>query len=146
MRINDHLTPQWKVQFIHKFEQAPYNKKLGVKVDDVAFGKCRMRLEYAEDNITTADITHGGAIAGLIDCAATAAAWSTIAAPESYRGITINLTLNYIASGRGSLFADAVILKQGKTITYIDCTVEDSNANLVSKSLITYKLSKFTPK
>ena len=102
-----------------------------------------MRLDHSESNTTLPDRIHGGAILALIDCAATAAAWTTIDRPEKYRGTTVGLTANFIAPGRtSSLTADAHIVRQGRTLTHLECMVSDADGETVAKSLVTYKLSR----
>lgn len=137
------MAPELVAVYTDRFENAPFNKKLGVKVEAFERQHAVLSMEYVPENTTVKDIVHGGAIAALVDCAATAAAWSTIDDPLAYRGITIDLTLNYLASAHAcTLMADAKILKQGKTVTYLEVTVTGQNGESVSKSLVTYKLSK----
>ena len=137
------LTPEHVAALKERFENAPFNKKLCVAGEIFEKNRAVLRMDFREDHVTVGDIVHGGAILGLIDCAATAAAWTTVSDPQDYRGITVDLTGNFIASARGeSLRADARILKQGKTLTYLECEVTNEADELVSKSLITYKLTK----
>lgn len=140
------LPEEMAANLADRFENAPFNKKLGVKGVLFERGRAVLALDFADENITVSDIVHGGAIAGLVDCAATAAAWTTIDNPTEYNGITIDLTLNFIASARSSAIqADAYIIRQGRSITYLECTVTDTDGQVISKSLVTYKLSKIRP-
>ena len=137
------LSEEHAAQLKHRFENAPYNKKLGVIGERFERGRAVLSMEFVEENVTIGNIVHGGAILGLVDCAATAAAWTTVTDPTDYRGITVDLTGNFISSGRGeALVADARIIKQGSTLTYLECEVTNEAKEVVSKSLITYKLSK----
>ena len=128
-----------------QFEASPFGKKLGIIGETFEEGRAVIRLDFQEENTTFADVVHGGAILALIDTAATAAAWTTVDDPFNYRGVTVDVMGNFIASGRGeALRADARIIKQGGTLTYLECTVINESDEVVSKGLITYKLSKIT--
>lgn len=129
-----------------RFEASPFNRKLGVRGECFEVGRAVLRLDFATENTTVADIVHGGAIAALVDCAATAAAWTTVDDPPSHRGITVDLALNFIASGRSAaLLADARVIRRGRSITYLECTVTNEEGEVVSKALVTYKLSRIAP-
>src|SRR5690554_5522970 len=69
---------------------APYGRRLGVVLEElVEPDRVRIRLPYTEDNTTIADVVHGGAIASLVDVAATAACWASPRVAPGARGTTI---------------------------------------------------------
>ncbi len=130
-------------EFLREFDNAPFHRKLGAVGTTFERGRAVMRLDHSESNTTLPDRIHGGAILALIDCAATAAAWTTIDKPEDYQGTTVGLTTNFIAPGRSqALSADARIVRQGRTLTHLECVVTDADGGTVAKALITYKLSR----
>jgi acyl-coenzyme A thioesterase PaaI-like protein len=47
-------------------------------------------------------MVHGGAIATLADLTAMAAAWCGAHAPESLRGVTVSMVLDYLAPARAT--------------------------------------------
>jgi uncharacterized protein (TIGR00369 family) len=125
------------------FENAPFNRKLGVEGVLFEPGRAVLKMPFTPENTTIADVVHGGAILALADMAATAAAWTTVEEPAKHRGITADLSLSFIAAGRSqTLSADARIIKQGRSLTYLEVTVFDEAEEVVAKSLVTYKLSR----
>lgn len=138
------LDPQRAEMMRARFEEAPFNSKLAVRGDKFELGRAVLSIDYAEENTTVVDIVHGGAIAGLIDCAATAAAWTTVEDTAPMRGITIGLVVNYVAAARSTaIYADARIVRQGRSITHVDCVVRDDGDSIVATSSVIYKLSGF---
>ena len=125
------------------FENAPFGKKVGIEGVLFEPGRAVLRMPFQPENTTIADVVHGGAILALADMAATAAAWTRIEEPAKHRGTTADLSLNFISAGRSqALSADARIIKQGRSLTYLEVTVFDEAEEIVAKSLVTYKLSR----
>lgn len=126
-----------------QFEGSPFSRKLGVEAVRFEQDRAVLRLPYSEANTTVADVVHGGAILTLADIAATAAAWTGVPNALEYRGITVDLSLMFIAAGRAqALTADARVVRRGGTLTFLEVTVTDEGAEIVAKALATYKLSK----
>ena len=102
----------------------------------------RLRLPYVEALTTIGDMVHGGAIASLVDVAATAACWAHPGLDATSRGTTIGLTLNFLNAGRGQdLVAAADVIQRGKSIVVCDVTVSGADATVVARALVTYKLA-----
>ncbi len=80
---------------------------------------------------------HGGVLALLVDTAGGLAAF--LAAPMDARVVTIEMKINFMeAVERGVLTADAIVLRQGRTVSVVDCSVTDEDDLLVSKALMTF--------
>lgn len=74
--------------------------------------KCEIRIPVNGLTNNSLNIVHGGVTATVLDSAMGSAAYS--AAPEGYAVVTSNLTVHYIAPGKGSeLTAKARVLHQG---------------------------------
>src|SRR5690606_7617407 len=56
---------------------SPFARKLGIACESVAPDRVAMRLPWTPEHVTIGDLVHGGAIAALVDAAATGAAWAT---------------------------------------------------------------------
>src|ERR1043165_4695000 len=80
---------------------SPYARLLGIVADAVEVDRVRFRLPYREAVTTIGDVVHGGAIASLVDVAATAACWANPAVDGNARGTTIGFAINYLNAGRG---------------------------------------------
>jgi uncharacterized protein (TIGR00369 family) len=120
---------------------SPYGKQLGVVTESVEVDRVRLRLPYREALTTIGDLVHGGAIASLVDVAATAACWASPTVDPSARGTTIGFTVNYLNAGRGQdLVATAEVVQRGKSIVICEVSVRGGDL-LVARALVTYKLS-----
>jgi uncharacterized protein (TIGR00369 family) len=120
---------------------SPYGKHLGIVTEAVEADRVRLRLPYRDAMTTIGDMVHGGAIASLVDVAATAACWASPTVDPSARGTTIGLTLNYLNAGRGTdLVATAEVIQRGRSISVCEVTVRGGETT-VARALVTYKLS-----
>jgi uncharacterized protein (TIGR00369 family) len=121
---------------------SPYGRLLGVASEVVEVDHVRLRLPYREALTTIADMIHGGAIASLVDVAATAACWASPTVDPSARGTTIGFAINYLNAGRGQdLVADATVIQRGKSIVVCEVDVRGADGAAVARATVTYKLS-----
>lgn len=120
---------------------SPYGRLLGVTLEHIEPDLVHVRLPFRDDVVTIGDLVHGGAISGLIDIAATAAAWSGASPGGSPRGTTVGFSVNFLAAARGQdLVAVARIIRRGKTLSVCDVEVRDGSGEAVARALVTYKL------
>ncbi len=122
--------------------RSPYGKLLGLALDSAEPDRVQVRLPYRLDVTTLGDTVHGGAIAGLVDAAATAAFWAHPDASPKARGTTIGFSINFVSAGRGQdLVADARVRRRGREICTGEVSVKDAAGREVAVALVTYKLS-----
>jgi uncharacterized protein (TIGR00369 family) len=115
---------------------------LGVVAEAIEVDRVRIRLPYRDAVTTIGDMVHGGAIAGLVDVAATAACWASPTVDPSARGTTIGFTINYLNAGRGQdVTATADVVQRGKSIVIAEVSVRAADQTLVARAIVTYKLS-----
>ncbi len=101
-----------------------------------------VRLPYRSDVTTLGDTVHGGAIASLVDVAATAAFWAKSGLGAGARGTTIGISLSFLSAGRGSdVLADARVRRRGREICNGEVVVRDAKGAEVAQAIVTYKLS-----
>jgi uncharacterized protein (TIGR00369 family) len=122
---------------------SPYGKLLGVVSEAIEPDHVRVRLPYREAVTTIGDMVHGGAIASLVDVAATAACWASPSVDPTTRGTTIGFSINYLNAGRGrDLVATADVLQRGTAISVVQVVVRDAGGDVeVARATVTYKLS-----
>lgn len=121
---------------------APFARVLGVVVDRIDVDRVRLTLPYRDDVTTIGDLVHGGAIAGLVDVAATAACWASPDLDPNARGTTIGFAINYLNAGRAQdLIADAEVIQRGRAISVADVHVRSADGTLVARATVTYKLN-----
>jgi uncharacterized protein (TIGR00369 family) len=120
---------------------SPYVSHLGMRLTTLQPGLAVLTLPFTEALVTVGGVVHGGAIASLIDTAATAAAWSDVEAPTNGRGATVSLTVSYLAAATGEdLTATARVLRRGRSLVYLDVDVTGASGQAIAKGLATYKL------
>ncbi len=120
---------------------SPYVRHLGMQLISLEKDQATLSLPFTESIITVGTTVHGGAIASLIDMAATVAAWSGAEVTASTRGTTVALTVNYLAAAqKEDIQATARVLRRGRSLTYLDVEVRSTSGTLVAKGLVTYKL------
>lgn len=122
--------------------QSPYGRLLGLRGDSVEADRVRVRLPFRPDVTTLGEMVHGGAIASLVDVAATAAAWASPRASLGARGSTVGFSLSFLAPALGKdLVADARVVQRGGTLCICEVAVEDDAGRDVARALVTYRLS-----
>jgi uncharacterized protein (TIGR00369 family) len=121
---------------------SPYGKLLGIVSEAIEADRVRVRLPYREAVTTIGDMVHGGAIASLVDLAATAACWASPTVDPTSRGTTIGFSINYLNAGRGQdLVATAEVIQRGKAIVVCQVSVRDGAGIEAARATVTYKLS-----
>jgi uncharacterized protein (TIGR00369 family) len=134
--------PQSGADLMRQFLPAsPYVAHLGMRLDEIQPGRAILSLPFSEHVVTIGSTVHGGAIASLIDTAAMVAAWSGSAVPETMRGTTVGLSISYLApANQEDIRAIATVLRQGRSLAYLDVEVRAASGTLVAKGLVTYKI------
>lgn len=122
--------------------RSPYGALLGLRSEALEPDRVRLRLPFRPDVTTIGEMVHGGAIASLVDVAATAAAWASPRASLGARGSTVGFSLSFLAPGLGKdLVADARVVQRGSTLCICEVAVSDDAGRDVARALVTYRLS-----
>lgn len=121
--------------------QSPFVAKLGIVPERLDGDEVRLRLPWDESNVTVGDMVHGGAIAGLADVAVMAAAWAQAAVPESLRGVTTSMSMQFLTPARAcDVVAIGRVLRRGRTLVNCDVDVLTADGEAVAKAIATYKI------
>ena len=119
---------------------SPFAATLGIAVDSLEPDLAVLVMPFKQELVTIGDVVHGGALSTLVDTAAMAAAWCTDDIPETPRGTTVALSVNFVAAARAAdLRATAQVVKRGGSLCHCQVDVSDGS-KLVAKGLVTYKL------
>src|SRR6201982_4244901 len=103
MRKHGRMTTQSGRDVIAQFiPQSPFAAKLGIVADQLRDDEVRLRLPWDPSNVTIGDMVHGGAIATLADLTVMAAPLCGPAAPPELRGVTVSMTLDFMAPARAT--------------------------------------------
>ena len=120
---------------------SPYVKHLGYALESIEADRAVLKMPFAETLVTAGSTVHGGALASLIDSAATAAAWSGAELPEGGRASTVDMSVNYLAPANGQdLTAEAHVLRRGRSLVHCDVDVRAADGVPVAKGVVVYKI------
>ncbi|MEM9356140.1 MAG: PaaI family thioesterase [Pseudomonadota bacterium] len=120
----------------------PFASHVGMSVEEAEVDRVVIRMRGADHIMNGVGIAHGGALATLIDTAATAAAWASSDVKPTTRGTTVALTINFLSGApQSDLLAEGRVLSRGGTLTIIDVTARTADGNqTIAKAQVTYKL------
>lgn len=99
-------------------EAIPFNRHLGITLEEARMGYALLKLPYADQLIGNPLIPalHGGVIAALIDTTGGAAAMTCLASLED-RLATIDMRVDYLLPGKPQeLFAEAKVIRNGNRL------------------------------
>jgi uncharacterized protein (TIGR00369 family) len=121
--------------------QSPFVAKLGIIADQLADDEVRLRLPWDPSNVTVDDMVHGGAIATLADLTVMAAAWCGAQAPPEFRGVTVSMTVDFMAPARATdVIGVGRALRRGRSLVNCEAEIVDPEGRLLAKALATYKV------
>ena len=112
---------------------------LGFQLVKAEHGRAVIRMPVLDLHKQIHQVVHGGVVAMLAD---TAAGFATfLGQPEGTRTATIEMKINFLeAVEHGAITADARVIRQGRTVSVVDCDVTDSDGRLVGKALLTFAI------
>lgn len=118
----------------------PFREVIGVKVVEAGGGRALLRMPASETTLNALGIVHGGALCTLADAAFGTALRSALRPGDVTA--TIEMKVNFIAPGRGDLFARAEVLHLGGTTAVLEAEIRDIDRNLVAKALSTFHIKR----
>jgi uncharacterized protein (TIGR00369 family) len=129
---------QTRSEIMRRFLPAsPLPTKLGIRLDALEPERAELSMPFDPENVTLADVVHGGAIAALIDTAGMAVTWSDDAVPESLEGSTISMSVEYVAAARGQdLRAVATTIRRTRALVFSEVAVTEPDGRLVARGSV----------
>jgi uncharacterized protein (TIGR00369 family) len=122
-------------------EVSPFGLHVGLRLTRLERDRVEVLMPAGPHLPTLGDVVHGGAISTLVDTAATVVAWSGADVPDSARGATVALTVNFMTAGRGDLTAVARVVRRGRSLCFCQVDVTDGAGAVVATGLATYQLT-----
>ena len=110
-------------------------KVTGVEIEkvDKHYAICKMKIE--DKHYNARNLVMGGAIFTLADLTFAVAATS---GEMKVDVVTVSSSINYINRAKGdTLFAEALCVKDGRTICVYDVMIKDNLGNKIAKAVIT---------
>lgn len=97
-----------------------------------------LRLRVKPYHLQVYEVVHGGVIAALADTAGGLTTY--MSGPRGARVATIEMKINFLeAVERGTVRAEARLLRRGRNFAVVECDVRDST-RLVAKALMTFSI------
>jgi uncharacterized protein (TIGR00369 family) len=122
-------------------KHSPFALHVGLRLREIEPDHAVLEMPFSEELATYGEVVHGGAIGTLVDTAATAASWAGAEMPETPRGATISLTVNYVRAATGQdVVADARVVRRGRSLCFCDVRVTDAEDRLVAHGVVTYRV------
>ena len=114
----------------------PIARLLGFVVKSIEPGHAVFEMEVDERHHNPMGTLHGGVYCDLADAAMGFAYAATLGEGETFT--TVELKINFLRAVRkGTLIAEATVVKAGTTLGYIECDVKDQTGRLVARAAST---------
>ena len=120
-------------------KKIPFLGLLKIATDELGHGTARLSLPVEPQFTNSMGAVHGGVIMSLLDVALCTAARTLH--PESQGVITINLSTSFIGAGSGDrLLAEARVLKDGRSMSFVEGEAKNADGSLVAKAVGTVRV------
>jgi uncharacterized protein (TIGR00369 family) len=114
----------------------PISRLLGFIIKAIEPGHAVFEMQADERHHNPMGTLHGGIYCDLADAAMGYAYAATLAEGESFT--TVELKINFLRSvRRGTLTAEARVVKAGSTLGYVECDVKDEAGKLIARAAST---------
>ena len=129
-----------RLQFTRDYQKKiPFVAHLKILTESLGDGTARLSLPIETHLTNSLGTVHGGVIMSLLDVALCTAARTLH--PESMGVVTIDLATTFIDGGRGArLLADARVLKDTKSMTFVEAEAKNEDGGIVAKALATVRV------
>jgi uncharacterized protein (TIGR00369 family) len=106
---------------------------MGIKIIDYSEGEAILEMDIDARFWNPMGIAHGGVFCDLADAAFGVTFFSTLNDGEAFT--TINLQINFLKSiKKGKITAKAKMVRRGKRVGFMECTISDSAGNLLASA------------
>ncbi len=123
----------------------PIAQLLGIKLLKCRDGMSTLSMRVHSAHHNPLGTLHGGVLCDLADAAMGMAFASTLNEGEVFG--TINLQINFIRSVvEAELIAEARTIHRGRSVGFLECTIKDTNGNLIATATSTCKVFKQSKK
>jgi uncharacterized protein (TIGR00369 family) len=120
---------------------SPVARALGVELIESDVDSVTVRAKQTEQLTTLPGITHGGAVATLIDIAGAASSASGVKDDDGASGgVTTHLAVNFLAPATSDLTARADVIHRTRSTTQSEVYVRDAEQNLVAVGQVTSRI------
>ena len=128
------------LQFTRDYQKKiPFVMHLKILTERLGEGEARLSLPVEAHVKNSLGTVHGGVIMSLLDVALCTAARTLH--PDSVGVVTIDMSTSFIGGGAGArLFADARVLKDTRTMSFVEAEAKNEDGSLVAKAIATVRV------
>ena len=128
------------VDFARDYQKRiPFVSHLRILTESLGKGTAQLSLPVEAHLTNSLGTVHGGVIMSLLDVALCTAARTLH--PESVGVITINMSTSFIGAGGGAkLLADARVMKDGRSLSFVEAEAKNEDGTLVAKAVATVRV------
>ena len=120
-------------------KKIPFLAHLKILTEDLGQGSATLSLPVEPHLTNSMGTVHGGVIMSLLDIALCTAARTLH--PGSVGAITIDMSTSFIDGGTGKkLLAEARVLKDGRTMSFVEAEARNEDGSLVAKAIATVRV------
>lgn len=129
-----------KLQFTRDYQgRIPFITHLGLVTEALGEGTARLWMPLPKHFTNSLGTAHGGVIMSILDVALCTAARTLH--PESTGVVTIDMSTSFIGGGKGDrLVAEARVLKDGRSMTFVEAEAKNADGSLVAKAIGTVRV------
>jgi len=129
-----------KVEFAREYQKKiPFVSHLKILTETLGEGTARLSMPIEPHLANSLGTAHGGVIMSLLDVALCTAARTLH--PESIGVITIDLSTSFIGGAGGKkLYADARVLRDGRSMSFVEAEAKNEDGSLVAKAIATVRV------
>ena len=125
-----------------RLQQNSTSRQMGFTLAKASRGRVRLQMKVDARHLQVHGVVHGGVLAALADTAGGLASY--MSCPLGTRVATVEMKINYLEGvERGTLTADAEVVRIGRHLAVVDCDVTDDAKRLVAKALMTFFVGPF---
>ena len=129
-------------QLRRRLQQNSTSRQMGFTLAKATRGRVRLQMKVDARHLQVHGVVHGGVLAALADTAGGLASY--MACPLGTRVATVEMKINYLEGvERGTVTADAEVVRIGRHLAVVDCDVTDDTKRLVAKALMTFFVGPF---
>ena len=131
-------------EFARRLRESNAGRLFGFELEVAGPGRAVIRMRVRRKHRQVHGVVHGGILAALADTAAGVACYMKL--PRGTRLATIEMKINYLEPvEKGTIRAEARVLRVGKTSAVAECDVRDASSLLVAKALMTFSVGPIEP-
>ena len=115
-----------------------FGKTIGMSFTILEKGVVEYQLTIEKKHLATLHAAHGGVILSLLDAAVGVACLSTVC-EENRIASTVSLSTNFLSPAilNDTLTAYSEVIKQGKTVVFVEAKIKNQNGKIIATALAT---------